>query len=515
MEAVVASTKQVRDFLRHVDEPDRLCGNPLANAFIGRQLRLVAEKAISRLPCRARAILTRCDLGGELHRIVARDLGICERQFYRERSTALRLVAEALSRDDALLFAPAVALEPNLVRTSLGYAIALENAGRFEQAILHLERLSSDGIPADARARVECRIANLCCDGGDVDRAQRHLDVAKVTIDAAPLNAVDRAMLIIESEIARVKVEWLTGALAKSKAVAEGALRRLTAPDCIARREWHTETSATLLLLLAQLYCAIGEFSAGLSTALEARAILERGNMSHTRLFVESLVMVASIRVVTLGGLSAAILESTQAYELAQKFGLVRQCAVSANALAGIYLYKLDLERAVAFAREAMDVGRLVCSNEEFFTFSINFATIQLRRGDVGSAKRALMSTRARVVVAGTLHAELVHLSAAQAMLAENDFRQSLVTAQKVDRIMRAAGNSRFLGAALCVQAEAHSGLGNSKRALHAICESMELLVDHAHPFALSQTYASAARLTGKAAYARAARDLEQALSLS
>ena len=80
---------------------------------------------------------------------------------------------------------------------------------------------------------------------------------------------------------------------------------------------------------------------------------------------------------------------------------------------------------------------------------------------------------------------------------------------------MRAIGNARFLGSALRIEAEAHSGLGNSRLAARAICESVELLVHHPHPFSLSRSYASASRLTGRAVYTRAARELTQALRLS
>lgn len=512
---MVASPNEVRSFLRHLDEPNRLRGNPLAEGLCGSSLRLVAEETISRLPWRSRTILMRCDLGGELNRIVACDLGICLRQFYRERSRALCLLAELFSKNDVHMFAPTVVVEPDIVRTFLGYANALENAGRFEEAISHLERLSSDGIQREARARVECRIVSLCCDYGDSNRARRHLDIAKAITDTLPVGDLDRAMLIIETEAARAKLCFVTGTHAKSKAIAEATLGKLRTLDRSAFRERHSETSANLLLLLARLCSDAAEFGEGLSAALEARAILERGNMSHTRLLVESLAMSAGIRLLTPRGLTAAIVESTQAYEVAQRLGLVRQCANIANSFAGIHFFKRDLDRAAAFAREAMDVGRLACSQEEFLEFSANLATIHLSRGDVVSARQALSDTRTPVAATSVPLANVLQLPAAEAFLMETDFLRALATAQMVGRGMRAIGNARFLGAALRIEAEAHSGLGNSRLAAHAIYESVELLVDHPQPFSLSRTYASAARLTGKAVYARAARELTQALRLS
>ena len=76
----------------------------------------------------------------------------------------------------------------------------------------------------------------------------------------------------------------------------------------------------------------------------------------------------------------------------------------------------------------------------------------------------------------------------------ETDFLRSACRLRMVGRGLRAIGNARFLGAALRIEAEAHSGLGNVERlAAHAIYESWSYLVDHPQPFALSRTYASAA----------------------
>src|SRR5580658_1989153 len=45
------------------------------------------------------AIIARCDLGGQLHKVVARDLGISMRTFYRERGEAFERLRSALVAD--------------------------------------------------------------------------------------------------------------------------------------------------------------------------------------------------------------------------------------------------------------------------------------------------------------------------------------------------------------------------------------------------------------------------------
>ena len=508
MDPATSSRNDVRSLLRHIHEPGRLRGNPFVERLGGSPLRLVVEAAVNRLPWRARTILTRCDLGGELNRVVACDLGICLRQFYRERSMAFRLLAELLSNDHVNTIVSTLVVEPDLVRTFLGYAAALENAGHFQEAVSQLEQLSSDELHGEPRARVECRLVSLCCDYGDRDRARTHLAILNAIIDTLPIDVPDHAMLFIEAKAARAQLCYLEGAFTKAREIAEDALMKLRTVDRTAFRERHSQGSATVLLLLARLCSYAGEFKRGLSAASEARATLECGDMSHTRLFVESLAMSATIRVFTPRGLSAAIIESAQALEAAQRLGLARQCANVANNLAGVYLFRGKLDRAAAFAREAIKVGRLVCSQEEILTFCGNFATIQVSRGDTVLAREALADSREFGVSKNAFIGHVLQLPAAEVLLLENEFSLALAAAKKVTDAMRAIGNARFLGSALRIEAEAHNGLGNSKHATRAIRESVELLLHHPHPYALYRSYASASRLTGRAAYTRAAEDL-------
>ena len=79
---------------------------------------------------------------------------------------------------------------------------------------------------------------------------------------------------------------------------------------------------------------------------------------------------------------------------MAQRLGLVRQCANIANSFATAYTFSnVTLIGLPLLLAKRSDVGRLACSQEEFLEFSANLATIHLSRGDVVSARQASSDT--------------------------------------------------------------------------------------------------------------------------
>ncbi len=119
-------TSDARRLLRHLNDPRELRKSPLAqrllerealpraqaNAAVAAQLREIVARALARMepsPAsvarsagydrRLHAILTRCDLAGEKHEVVARELGLSLRQFYRDRGSAFERFSEALREE--------------------------------------------------------------------------------------------------------------------------------------------------------------------------------------------------------------------------------------------------------------------------------------------------------------------------------------------------------------------------------------------------------------------------------
>jgi tetratricopeptide (TPR) repeat protein len=507
------ANEEVRTLLRYVDNPEHLRGNRLAEKFQSEHLRPMVEGAICRLPWRARMILRRCDLGGELHRVVAHDLGICERYFYRERRRALQLLEELLCRDEIGSNILRASLEPDPAGVAIAYATALENVGQFAEAVATLKALATDAAIGETRARIELRIARLCSDNGQLALAQRHLDAGRAIINGLPISEPNIVLLSLEGEISKAKLLWATGLFSDSKTIAGRAVRKLLTINCAPFRERHAALSADALLLLAKASRDTGAFKEALSAALEARDVLQGAGMSGAPIFVEALVTLANIHIFTPHGLASAVAESSHAYALAERQGLARQCARIVSNLCGIHLFKGDLEGAAAFAREAMRIGRLVCSKDELVQFLFDLAAVQLLRHDLASAYPILTELRSRTSSSNVQRTALRKLFEADFCLVAENHRQALGTAVNVARTMSELGNPSFLGSALRVQAEAHHALGDDRAAIRAIDEAIDLHASCAQPLCLARTYASAARVTRKAMYIRAAQEAAEALS--
>lgn len=92
--------------LRHADNPLVLQENPLTESLDAGAVRRMLEQLCAMMADEARQhvrdtsvvrryeIFRRCDLAGEPHSVVASDLGISRRQFYRERRIIARRVSD-------------------------------------------------------------------------------------------------------------------------------------------------------------------------------------------------------------------------------------------------------------------------------------------------------------------------------------------------------------------------------------------------------------------------------------
>ncbi|HKU81675.1 MAG TPA: hypothetical protein VJP76_05850, partial [Candidatus Tumulicola sp.] len=91
---------------------------------------------------RQRTIVTRCDLGGEKHAAVAREMGISLREFYRERRRGFERLLAAIRAN--LPAAPAqIRPLPSSFELELDDVANLRLIGSFPHAFDRLERLSA------------------------------------------------------------------------------------------------------------------------------------------------------------------------------------------------------------------------------------------------------------------------------------------------------------------------------------------------------------------------------------
>jgi tetratricopeptide (TPR) repeat protein len=503
---------QVRDVLRHLDDPVRLAKNVLASRWIsaGTNVRQLVERATQNLPKRLRSIIVRCDIEGELHRVVASDLGISQRYFYRQRREALERLGQAL----AVANAPATthASEANPLGVKLGYATALQNAGCFDAAIAALEKLEVE-IEGEARVGVVCRLADLCCDCGHLSRAREHIDRVEAIIRESAARGDDIDFLDTQLEVVKAKFAWLTGDLVAARIIAKRVENRLHIIAATELTSHVVESLASALLILVDLDSETGAFGTALSEALEAREIVDRPTISNPALRLRCKVAVADVRAYMSGQLAHALDDLAVAYEFGRAHGLVGETLRIAGMFCGLYLLRGEAERGLSFGAVALPIARSACKVKDFTGICLEVAMAHVARLDARSARLVLDEAMSACALSSDNYsAANAQLLEADIYLIEHRYDRALAAARASGDIFERYYSDRFLGSALITQAEAHDCLGDRRSALAAIDAALACLKPSGHAFTLARAYRCSARLTGKRAHILAEQDLTRML---
>src|SRR5581483_3813001 len=149
------------------------------------------------------AIITRCDLGGQLHKVVAADLGISMRTFYRERGEAFDRLRMALTVERTR---PALPPLPSPMAKRLEAARLLAAQGRLGEAAARLNEVASGELEPALAATVHARVAALCRRMDDIEASNEALARAK---RAAALLGNGAPHAVADAEIALVEVDRL------------------------------------------------------------------------------------------------------------------------------------------------------------------------------------------------------------------------------------------------------------------------------------------------------------------
>jgi tetratricopeptide (TPR) repeat protein len=503
---------EIRELLRHLDNPDRLQHNRYAAPWIaaGANIRDRVEQAILRLPERLRVIVVRCDLGKQLHSLVAADLAVSERHFYRLRRLALERLGANIT--GTLVESRAIAGVADPIGIRLSYATALYNAGNFDAARAALEAIQSLYGDPEQRARIACRLAEVCCTTGHMTDSRTHIEsVERFAVGSCETTAT-ADILKAEICVAKVKLAQCAGDLKTARTTAERVvnyLRGFTEPTL---RERTAEALVSVLLILTELRRDEGAYDDALAIAFEAIATLDRCGVSSSSQRLQCMVAIANLRFFTSGGLSRTIEDLTLAYDYAQADGVPRIASSIAGDLCGAYGILGNMERAQQFGMEAVAIGQSVCSAKELARTSLEVAMVQTILGDVRSARQLLTDTRARISDSDTYLNAIIGLYDADADLADGHYRRALERASASERVMERLQATRFLGSALRIEAEAHEGLGQLASAVRSIGESVRILEASGHAYTLARAYSSSARISKKWTHRLAADDLLRAL---
>jgi tetratricopeptide (TPR) repeat protein len=493
-----AHQAQIRQLLRHLDDPDSLQQNVIAKRChtVGADVRECVLEAILGLPEPLRSIVARCDLAKELHATVAAELGISERHFYRHRRQALLRLWALLSvrrRASKRL----CVTQPDPIQVRLSYAIAQQNAGRFDGAIAALLDVQASILDTAKLAQIACRLADTCCAAGRLVEARSYLNKAQGLATLAQI-ADEPGSNVVEAELeaAKINLAWCCGDLEYIRNFGDRVAHQLRpVAHASMGSPIAVEAFASFLLVLADFKGFKGAFGEGLVVALEAMALLDRLSFPNDALRLRCINTIADLRTYIGYGLDVGVNDLSDAYTRAQTKGIPRAAVNIAVNLSGVYMRRGRMELALDFGYAALKIARSVCPDEEFARNCLAVAAIHLFRSEVRPARALLSKAHAHISAENSYVAALATLFEGDIYLVERNHREALAAARSSAHTFKRLSMERFVASAYRVEAEAQEGLGDHLAAVRTIGDSLSLLGSSGHPFVLARAYRSSARI--------------------
>jgi tetratricopeptide (TPR) repeat protein len=498
------SPRAVRALLRALGDPRALRNDPLAKrlpgdvrASIRASLASVASPsgvaALAERRRRAARIIERCDLDGEPHDVVAAELGLSRRQFYRDRQLALELLAIEL--ETSMGPTADAYVETSEHRIAVEVADALLGIGRFDEAQRAFERIATSAASGDDRLRAAARALETACERGDTICIRRTLDrLESATATIASVSVSARARATLARTLAEDALQLHTDAQARR----ETALGELRSARDFGLDE--CEALATGLVHAASAARERGEFALALTQLNEAQAVAER--FTHASVFMRAVIPnEIGVTSAFAGSMDSAADAYRRAVTFARERGIMRIAVISALNNLVIDHWQGQTTRIYPAASALLAAARPLLSREETARSALMVAQMATSANRLDEALALLAEIKASH---GDLElvAPRVLLTEIEVRLRTKDFVRAEHLAGDVVALTRGNEASPLLGVALLYSAEAYAARGNRRRATATVRDALFALerTGSAHVYARAQRLSS--RLSGRA-YAR------------
>jgi hypothetical protein len=456
---------------------------------------------------RQRAIVTRCDLRGEKHATVARDLGISPREFYRERRRAferlLGLISSSLSAP--VRSAPSL---PTRFELDLDHVANLRLVGDFGVAFAKLEQIASEADSPEGGVRALCYGVEIAADVGDDDRARRFF--ARAVERAAEFGSDYAGSSIdLDVQMACAYVSWHETDLALAANSLDSAAKAADRLQPAADRH-EIRSAVGVLFRHAELACLRGDVAGALASLGRARGLLDRLRHKPPNLLGHLFFELSMVQALVVGGMSRAVEYALEALAIFESGQDPAGVAGATGMLCSHLTACGDFARAKHFGQTALQLARATNNAAEIADKALILSLAESAGGDPhqGLALAREASAEAR----GGLFEVRGPLAVAEAQLRLDEPSEALTGAQQVTRYAQARGMTRYVGAALRVAADAHLALGNLEAAREEADFALAALAANGHPHSLSRAYETAKRLGVGGAALRHAAEVRAAL---
>jgi tetratricopeptide (TPR) repeat protein len=457
---------------------------------------------------RTASIVARCDLGGEAHKVVAADLGLSMRQFYRER---VRAIVEIGGRLEGLLLP-----RPSETKVfafdgftlEMRRAVTLAHAGCASNAIALLRRLMTQVQDPLRQVRARTALAEMLIESNLQDEAVAEIDAARHL--AARLDErVECTEAYAAIGLATSVLSNVRGELAKARATFERALVHLHDPVAHGSRN-HLELFVHGKILDANLEIKEGHAQRALASLAVAQQAMAAFEDLPPTTSVEYFMHLHEASVTAVSETQAA-----QAYQrvlaLSQTNGFATDATIAAMYRAQYLIHGGDRNNAVVTARQALDIGNGVMTEYQYALLQMLVGELEIEASCNDAAIERMRNARTVLQTGGADWARAVMLEAS-GQLGRGDFAGAVHGSTTALQTFRNLGNERWAGTSLRIMAEGYAGLGRVAEAKETVALAVHALEGCGHPNALLRAYDASARISGNRAHARTARELRGAL---
>ena len=481
-----AKTGDVAEFLRHLTDDRWLCAHPYArdlgarlyanddepgaSAAVLRSNALLAIRRLREQPVngdRLHAIVSRCDVGGELHKSVAAELGLSRRQFYRDLAFARGLVdRDVRGAGDCTAASPTAPAPSDDARFKT--AIVLSAGGHGKAAVDHFAP-AVDALEGSAAVWGHSMLASLLLDDGDAVSAERELGVAAARSDGATGVAAEHALLT------RAKLLHQTGRAPEAAHILESIVARLE-PLALGGSQLAVDTFSEALALLAFCCHERGDFAAAARFDSKNPAAIATVSPFARRQYLNVNAMLSCDGS---AGPAPARRICDAFYRFAVANGFLDDVSAALLQLAGIARFERRLDDAERLARESLSIQRTIGGAGAPILGMLT--AIAIERGAYDRAVPLARETR-ELAPTGSHTWWGAHLHEAEAMAASSQHAQALRICRHVQRDASAA-DTRLAAWRQRVEATIFAALGDREDAYRAAGVSLEILGDDAPPF--------------------------------
>jgi hypothetical protein len=448
----------------------------------------VAAPTVRAIAQRQRHILLRHDLGGETRLSVCAELGITERQFYRDRRTASELLASHLraSLPKETEPAPAVTATYDPAELALQASLRMSAAGATRTALERVEAVALTAGDAGWRIVAMALQSQGSIDRGELSEGVHFLNSAEALLAAHEAEVGQERATALRAFFAmeRGMVLWFGGAQREAiSAVRNGVDRFYLSPSLSA--------PMNQLLMRGVVHCSAiltdaGELDARFAVLGDVRRCMDRLSSVPEHLELELRLELAKGQVFNGIDHEAVGRDFVEVMHRAQRLGLPVIAAEAARERGSIAARIGDLEQARVFQSAALSFAE---AHDSALARAFTYGYASMMETRLGSAQRALALARSASDARprGSIGSQYFAYVLARAQLACGFNEEALDSAEHAARSNALGEFGR--GAALLLMAESAVALGRTAAASAYVDDAIARLGIYGQSYLMSQAH--------------------------